>query len=74
MTDLWLTNLHQHDMLTVILAGLSLLAVLAGFVILHNTRTRIDRIIRSLFLVTVMALWLIVLAGSALMVIVGVSG
>lgn len=73
MTDLWLTNLHQHDMLTVILAGLALLVVLAGGVILHNTRTRLDRFIRSIFLVTVMALWVITLAGSAWALIVGIS-
>lgn len=71
MTDLWLDNLHQHEMLTVILAGSSLAVVLVGWVIVSSQRTRFDRILRATFLVFILVMWLITLAGSAWTLIVG---
>jgi hypothetical protein len=74
MTTIWLDNLYQHDMMTITLAGFALAVVLVGWSILEKNKSRFDQILRQAFLVLVLVLWVITLAGCAFVLIMNTGG
>jgi hypothetical protein len=71
MTDHWLANLFQHDMLTLSLAAVSLAAVLIGWGMIASHKNKFDEFMQRTYLGFILLAWLVILAGSALFLIFG---
>ena len=58
-------NYLQYDHLTLVLAGISLLAVLVGLFLNAKVKTKMDRFLRGAYFVFILIVFILALAGAA---------